>query len=61
MPRGFELVAILFAVVMFFGARRLPEIGGALGKSINAFKKEVTPTDEPVSKEVSVTPTTTGE
>jgi len=30
---------IVAVVVLLFGARRLPELGGALGKGINAFKK----------------------
>jgi sec-independent protein translocase protein TatA len=30
---------ILLVVILLFGARRLPELGDALGKSINAFKK----------------------
>ncbi|NJD90762.1 MAG: twin-arginine translocase TatA/TatE family subunit [Geobacter sp.] len=34
-----ELVIILVIVVIIFGAGRLPEIGGALGKSIRSFKR----------------------
>lgn len=30
---------ILLIVILLFGARRLPELGSALGKGINAFKK----------------------
>ena len=30
---------IVFFVVLLFGARRLPELGGALGKGVRAFKK----------------------
>jgi sec-independent protein translocase protein TatA len=30
---------ILTVVVLLFGSRRLPELGGALGKGIHAFKK----------------------
>jgi TatA/E family protein of Tat protein translocase len=30
---------IVGAVVLLFGYRRLPELGGALGKGITAFKK----------------------
>ena len=35
-----ELVIILIIVVIIFGAGKLPEIGGAMGKSIKEFKKE---------------------
>lgn len=30
---------ILFIVVLIFGRNRLPELGGALGKGMRAFKK----------------------
>lgn len=30
---------ILSVVVLLFGSRRLPELGSALGKGMNAFKK----------------------
>jgi sec-independent protein translocase protein TatA len=34
-----ELVIILLIVIIIFGAGKLPEIGGALGKSIKEFRK----------------------
>jgi len=34
-----ELVVVLGIVLVVFGAGRLPEIGGAIGKSIRNFKK----------------------
>jgi len=34
-----ELIIILAIVLVIFGAGRLPEIGGAFGKSIRNFKK----------------------
>jgi sec-independent protein translocase protein TatA len=41
MPLGWqELVIVLIIVVIIFGAGKLPEIGGAVGKSIKEFKKE---------------------
>lgn len=33
-----EMLIILFIVLLLFGARRLPEIGGSLGKGIREFK-----------------------
>lgn len=30
---------IVLVVVLLFGARRLPELGSALGKGLHAFKK----------------------
>lgn len=42
-----ELIIILVIVMLIFGVGRLPEIGGALGKSLRSFKKSVT-TDEEI-------------
>jgi len=36
-----ELVIILFIILVIFGAGKLPEIGGALGKGIKNFKNEM--------------------
>ena len=36
-----ELLIILVIVLIIFGAGKLPEIGSALGKSINNFKKSM--------------------
>ena len=43
-----ELLIILVIVLVVFGVGRLPEIGGALGKSIREFRQAVSqPEDEP--------------
>ena len=34
-----EIVVIALVIVVLFGAKRLPEIGSALGKAIREFKK----------------------
>jgi sec-independent protein translocase protein TatA len=47
-----ELIVILFIVLILFGAGKLPEIGGALGKGIRNFKKA---TKE--AEEIDITPT----
>lgn len=36
-----EAVILLFIVLLLFGAKRLPEIGGSLGKGIREFKNSV--------------------
>ena len=41
-----ELIIILVIVLVVFGAGKLPEIGGALGKSIRNFKKASDGKDE---------------
>lgn len=41
-----ELIVILIIVILIFGAGRISEIGGALGKGIKSFKKSVKEPDE---------------
>jgi sec-independent protein translocase protein TatA len=36
---GFELLIILAIILLFFGARRLPELGRSLGKTQQEFRK----------------------
>jgi len=36
-----ELLIILFIVVLIFGAGKLPEIAGSMGKSIKEFRRGV--------------------
>jgi sec-independent protein translocase protein TatA len=36
-----ELLVILFIVILIFGANRLPDIFGGIGKGIKNFKDEV--------------------
>ena len=45
-----ELVIILLVLVMLFGATRLADLGGSLGKGIREFKRNVNEDDaEPTS------------
>ena len=54
-----ELLIILVIVLVIFGAKKLPEIGGGIGQAISNFKKassepdeiDVTPTKEEEKKE----------
>jgi len=39
-----ELIILLVIVLLFFGAKRLPEMGASIGKSINAFRKGMSET-----------------
>jgi sec-independent protein translocase protein TatA len=50
-----ELSIILVVVIIIFGAGKLPEIGGAMGKSIKEFKK-ATADDEPSLPRQASTP-----
>ena len=41
-----ELVIILVIVVLIFGAGKLADVGGALGKSIKEFRRAATDEDK---------------
>jgi len=43
-----EILLILFIVLLVFGAKRLPEMGSALGKGIREFKKSIKDVQEAV-------------
>jgi sec-independent protein translocase protein TatA len=40
-----ELVVIMFLVLVIFGAGKLPEIGGAIGKGLKGFRGAMTERD----------------
>ncbi len=54
-----ELVILLVIILIVFGAGKLPEIGGALGKGIKNFKKssqepdalDITPMEKEIPEE----------
>ena len=52
-----ELVIVLVIVVIIFGAGKLPEIGGALGKGIKEFKSNAN--DESLTSGTASTTATT--
>ncbi|HEY4553953.1 MAG TPA: twin-arginine translocase TatA/TatE family subunit [Bacillaceae bacterium] len=48
------LIIILVIVLIIFGPKKLPEIGGALGKTLSEFKrstKEIMEDGDPAKKE----------
>ena len=47
-----EILIILLVVLVLFGAKKLPEIGGGLGRAIRNFKKATSEPDE-----IDITPT----
>ena len=48
---GFSEIAVLLVIVLLvFGAKRLPEIGGAMARSIREFKSGLKERDEPTTK-----------
>ncbi len=38
---AWEMILVFLVVLLFFGAKRLPEIGTSLGKGIREFKSSV--------------------
>jgi sec-independent protein translocase protein TatA len=44
-----ELIVLLCIVILVFGAGRLSEVGGALGRSIRDFRSAADADDEPRS------------
>ena len=41
-----ELIIILFIILLFFGAKRLPDIGSGLAKEIKGFRKSFQRSDQ---------------
>jgi sec-independent protein translocase protein TatA len=52
MPGGGEWFIILIIVILLFGAKKLPELAGSVGKSIREFKKAANETDTETSETV---------
>ncbi len=51
MPFGLgmgEVLVLLVVVLLLFGAKRIPEIAGALGKGINQFKRNINDVDKSI-------------
>lgn len=47
-----ELLVIFLVVLLFFGARRLPDLAGGIGKSIRAFRKGLKDDQDEAMKEM---------
>ncbi len=41
-----ELMLVLLIVVIFFGGKKLPQLGSSLGESIKNFKKGIKESDD---------------
>jgi sec-independent protein translocase protein TatA len=52
-----ELIIILVVVLLIFGASRLADVGGALGKSIREFRRAAREPDEAEQASMSATDT----
>lgn len=50
MPGPTELLLIFLAVLLLFGAKRIPEIAQGLGRGIRDFKKSLKETEDEINK-----------
>lgn len=50
-PGPFEIIVVLVVFLLLFGAKRLPELARALGKSLNEFKRGREEGDKPAAGE----------
>ncbi|HLQ60125.1 MAG TPA: twin-arginine translocase TatA/TatE family subunit [Gemmatimonadales bacterium] len=57
-----EILILLVILVLFFGAKRIPEIGSSIGKGIKEFKRGLKDADssEPSSPAVPPPPVSEG-
>ena len=53
MPGPLETLVILLVILLLFGAKRLPEIGRALGEGIREFKKSLRDEDKKILHETA--------
>lgn len=44
-----EILLIMVVVLLVFGAKRLPEVGGSIGKGIREFKRSLTDTSDAIT------------
>jgi sec-independent protein translocase protein TatA len=54
-----ELILIFAVLLLMFGAKRLPELAGGMGKGIRDFKRALNAPEEPAAP--SLPPATPGE
>ena len=47
-----EIILIVLVILVFFGAKKIPELAQGLGKGIREFKKATRDIEEDISSEV---------
>lgn len=58
---GFDLIIVLAIALLFFGPKKLPEVGSAIGKSIQEYRKSMKGLAAPEDEEVQALPAPVGE
>lgn len=48
-----EIMMLLVIVLLLFGAKRIPEIAGSMGKGIREFKKSINEVQNSVQSDIS--------
>ncbi|MBI5385975.1 MAG: twin-arginine translocase TatA/TatE family subunit [Verrucomicrobia bacterium] len=56
---GTQLIVILVLILVFFGARKIPELAKGLGQGIKEFKKATREVSDEVSRSMDETPSHT--
>lgn len=51
-----EILVILIIVLLLFGAKRIPEIAGSMGKGIREFKRNISDADRTLRDSVTDRP-----
>tara|TARA_B100000965_G_scaffold403879_1_gene433141 strand:- start:4231 stop:4521 length:291 start_codon:yes stop_codon:yes gene_type:complete len=57
---GWEIFLIFFAILLLFGAKRLPELARGVGKSVREFRKAATEVEDNFRDAMDTPPTNTG-
>jgi sec-independent protein translocase protein TatA len=47
---GTELLVVMFVVFLFFGPKKLPELGKSLGRGLNEFKRAMRGIQDDIEK-----------
>ncbi|WP_026135898.1 Sec-independent protein translocase subunit TatA/TatB [Nafulsella turpanensis] len=53
---GYEILLILFVVLIFFGAKKIPELARGLGQGIREFKEATKEISDELEKGVNENP-----
>jgi len=49
---GWEIVAIVLAIVLLFGGKKIPELMKGLGKGVKSFKAGIKEAEDEIKKDI---------